>query len=59
MRQFYFYSVPTSTIPSPYFRRLPELLRDLSRKGILHFKLWTGSHEAPRPVEEDDGPDSA
>ena len=53
MLTFYFYSVPDSKLPSPYYFRLPLMLRDLSRKGILRFRLWTGSHEAPIPVEED------
>ena len=55
MRTFYFYSVPGSTIPSPYFKRVPPMLADLSRKGILRFRLWQGSHEAPIPLS--DGPE--
>lgn len=55
MRTFYFYSVPNSTIPSGYFKRVPAMLRDLSRKGILRFRLWQGRHEAPVPL--DDGPE--
>lgn len=54
MRTFYFYSVPSSKVPSPYFRGMAAMLRDLSRKGILRFKLWQGSHEAPMPVEDDE-----
>lgn len=53
MRQFYFYSVPGSKVPSPYFLCFRKMLRELNRRGIFHFRLWEGSHEAPRPVEED------
>ena len=53
MNQLYFYTVPGSSTPSPYYLRFPAMLRDLSRRGILKFRLWTGSHEAPIPVEED------
>jgi hypothetical protein len=52
----YFYSLPNSTTPSPYFNRMPKLLADLSRKGILQFRIWEGSHEAPRPVEDTPSP---
>ena len=52
MRTWFFYSVPGSTIPSPYFKRVPPMLADLSRKGILRFRLWQGSHEAPVPLED-------
>ena len=55
MRTFYFYSVPGSTSPSPYFKRVPPMLADLSRKGILRFRLWQGRHDAPVPLE--DGPE--
>lgn len=53
MRKLYFYTVPDSSAPSPYYLRFPAMLRDLSRKGIMRFRLWTGTHEAPIPVEED------
>ena len=53
-RDYFFYSTPDSATPSPYFRRFPHMLRDISQKGILRFRLWQGSHEAPRPVEEDE-----
>ena len=52
MRTWYFYSTPASKEPSPYFKRVPQMLRDLSRKGILRFRLWQGSHEAPVPLED-------
>lgn len=52
MRTWYFYSTPASKEPSPYFKRVPQMLRDLSRKGILRFRLWQGRHEAPVPLEE-------
>ena len=55
MRTFYFYSLPNSKEPSPYFFRVPSMLRDLSRKGILRFRLWQGRHEAPVPLS--DGPE--
>jgi hypothetical protein len=55
MRTWYFYSTPDSTIPSPYFKRVPPMLAALSKKGILRFRLWQGSHEAPVPLE--DGPE--
>ena len=55
MRTFYFYSLPNSKEPSPYFLRVPAMLRDLSRKGILRFRLWQGRHEAPVPLS--DGPE--
>ena len=55
MRTFYFYSLPNSKEPSPYFFRVPSMLRDLSRKGILRFRLWQGRHEAPVPLG--DGPE--
>ena len=54
--QLFFYSLPSSPIPSPYFTRMPKLLADLSRKGILHFRIWEGSHESPRPVEDTPAP---
>ena len=54
MRTFYFYSVPGSKTPSPYFKRVPPMLADLSRKGILRFRLWQGSHSAPYPIGECD-----
>ena len=57
MRTFYFYSVPGSTIPSPYFKRVPLMLKALSRKGILRFRLWQGRHDAPVPLC--DGPEPA
>lgn len=50
-RTLYFYSIPNSTIPSPYFSRLPKLLADVSKKGITKFTVWQGSHEAPIPIE--------
>ena len=52
MRTWFFYSVPGSTVPSPYFRRVPPMLADLSRKGILQFRTWQGTHDAPEPVTE-------
>ena len=51
--QLFFYSVPSSPIPSPYFTRMPKLLADLSRKGIFHFRLWQGTYDAPFPVDEE------
>ena len=48
---WYFYSIPTSAVPSPYFKRLPKLLADLSRKGIFRFRIWQGTYDAPYPVE--------
>jgi len=53
MRTFYFYSVPTSKVPSPYYMRFAAMLKNLSRRHIFQFKLWQGSHEAPVPIEED------
>ena len=50
---FYFYSIPESAAPSPYFFSFRKMLNHLSRKGIMRFKLWQGSHEAPIPIEED------
>ena len=55
MRTWYFYSTPDSKEPSPYFKRVPPMLADLSRKGILRFRLWQGRHEAPIPLS--DGPE--
>lgn len=55
MRTFFFYSVPNSTTPSPYFFRVPKMLRALSRAGILRFRLWQGRHECPVPPG--DGPE--
>lgn len=52
MRTLYFYSVPTSSIPSPYFLSYRAMLRHLSRKGILEFRTWQGRHDAPMPVTE-------
>ena len=54
MRTWYFYSTPASKEPSPYFKRVPQMLRDLSRKGILRFRLWQGSHEAPVPLGDEE-----
>lgn len=55
MRTWFFYSVPGSKTPSQYFRRVSKMLADLSRKGILRFRLWQGRHEAPIPLS--DGPE--
>jgi hypothetical protein len=58
MRTWFFFSVPDSKIPSPYFSRFPKMLRYISQHGILKFRLWQGSHDAPIPVymeEEKDG----
>ena len=52
---WYFYSVPNSTIPSGYFRRIPQLLADISRKEIMRFRIWQGTHDAPIPLN--DGPE--
>ena len=52
MMGFYFYSVPTSATPSPYFTCFRKMLAHISRRGIFRFRLWQGSHDAPRPVEE-------
>ena len=52
MRTLYFYSVPTSSIPSPYFFSYRAMLRHLSRKGILQFRTWQGRHDSTMPVTE-------
>ena len=56
MRTWFFYSVPGSTVPSPYFKRVPAMLADLSKKGILRFRLWQGRHEAPIPLSDGQEP---
>ena len=50
--KFYFYSVPTSATPSPYYKSFRVMLADISRKGILQFRAWQGTHDAPEPVTE-------
>jgi len=50
---FYFCSTRDSKTPSPYFKRLPPLLAELSRKGIFHFRLWQGTYDAPVPIDEE------
>ena len=55
MTTWYFYSTPASKEPSPYFRGVSAMLRALSRAGILRFRLWQGTHEAPIPLS--DGPE--
>ena len=57
MRTWYFYSTPDSKEPSPYFKRVPPMLADLSRKGILRFRLWQGRHEAPIPLSNGPEPE--
>lgn len=52
MLTWYFFSVPTSVIPSPYFRSVRAMLRHLSRNYITQFRNWQGSHEAPTPVDD-------
>ena len=52
MLKFYFYSVPHSAVPSPYFLHFRECLADISKKEILQFRTWQGTHEAPEPVTE-------
>jgi hypothetical protein len=54
----FFYSIPGLKVPSPYFKRFPKMMADISRKGILRFCLWEGSHEAPRPVEGSEADDT-
>ena len=50
--KFYFYSVPTSATPSPYFLTYRAMMAHLSRNGILQFMTWQGTHDAPEPVTE-------
>ena len=50
--KFYFYSVPGSTTPSPYWFSYRRMLAHLSRQGILQFKTWQGTHDAPEPVTD-------
>ena len=52
MLKFYFYSTPDSVIPSPYWFSYREMLAHLSRAGILRFRTWQGTHDAPEPVTE-------
>ena len=42
----FFYSVPHSKSPSPYFKKLRKAHR-AARMNHPIFNLWTGSHEAP------------
>ena len=56
MRTWYFYSTPNSVTPSGYFKRVPQALADISRKGILRFRIWQGTHEAPIPVDDEPEP---
>ena len=53
---WYFYSTPDSKEPSPYFKRFPLMLAHISKLGIYHFRLWQGSHEAPRPILDTPAP---
>jgi hypothetical protein len=50
MLTWYFYSVPTSVIPSPYFKSVNAVYAHLSKAGIFQFTIWAGTHEAPYPV---------
>lgn len=52
MLTWYFYSVPTSAIPSPYFKSMNAVLAHLSRNGIFQFTIWQGTHDAPYPAEK-------
>ncbi len=49
----YFYSVPDSKIPSPYFSSIQAVKSyAYATNAGLNDRFWTGSHEAPIPVEE-------
>ena len=52
MLKFYFYSVPCSKTPSPYWLSFRKMLAHLSRAGIARFRTWQGTHDAPEPVTE-------
>ena len=50
--KFYFYSVPGSATPSPYWFSYRRMMAHLSRHGILVFRTWQGTRDAPEPVTD-------
>ena len=48
----YFFSHSGSTLPSPYFDSIAALKNSIGYKFLNgHCNIWTGTHEAPIPVE--------
>lgn len=53
MLKWYFYSVPGSKTPSPYWFSFARMLAHLSRQRIFQFRTWQGTHDAPEPVTKE------
>lgn len=50
--QMFFFSTPASKEPSPYFQSLAWAKAKAELVGAKNARFWTGTHEAPIPVEE-------
>jgi len=50
--QFYFFTTPACKQPSPYFQSLAWAKAKAELVGAKNAHFWTGTHEAPIPVEE-------
>jgi len=50
--QMFFFSTPTCKEPSPYFQSLAWAKAKAELVGAKNARFYTGTHEAPIPVEE-------